>query len=78
MGLFWRGLAQAWIDAKSRDLAEQDFGERDGDRPKGEDHELHAAGQVCAYCGRVISASQPARLVGENDWAHKDCHKPRN
>jgi hypothetical protein len=34
MGLFWRGLAQAWIDAKSRDLAEQDFGERDGDRPK--------------------------------------------
>ena len=50
MGIFWRGLAQAWIDAKSRDLAEQDFGERDGDRPKGEDHELHAAGQVCAYC----------------------------
>jgi hypothetical protein len=70
---FWR---QAWLNAKSRALAKEDFSERD--RPTGEDHELHVVGKVCAYCGTVISAAEPARLVGENDWVHKDCHRPRN
>jgi hypothetical protein len=70
---FWR---QAWLNAKSRELAKEDFSERD--RPTEEDHELHVVDKLCAYCGKVISASQPARLVGENDWVHEDCHRPRN
>ena len=64
MGLFWRGLRQVRLDAESCELAEEDFSERD--RLTGEDHELHAAGKVCAYCGKVISGSQTARLAGKN------------
>lgn len=62
------------MNEETRGLAKADFNERD--KSTGEDHELHMAGKVCAYCGKVISASQPARLVGENDWVHDDCHSP--
>jgi hypothetical protein len=73
LGGFWR---QAWLNAKSRALAKEDFSQYD--EPTAEDHELHVVGKVCAYCGKVISAAQPARRVGDDDWAHEDCHRPRN
>lgn len=66
------------LDAISRDLAEEDFGDGEDEKPPSEDHEMHVAGKVCTYCGKVISASQPARLVGEGDWVHEDCHRPRD
>jgi hypothetical protein len=63
------------MNAESRALAKADFNERDG--PTGQDHELHVAGKICAYCGKVISALQPARLAGDGDWVHDVCRKPR-
>jgi hypothetical protein len=66
---------QAAMNVESRLLADADFTEQD--RPTGEDHELHVAGKICAYCGKEINASQPARLAGEHDWVHEGCRKPR-
>ena len=68
--------AHAAKEAESLELAEADFSKRD--TAPGEDHDLHVEGKVCAYCGKEISASQPARLVGDGLWAHDDCHKPRH
>jgi hypothetical protein len=45
--------------------------------PATEDHALHAAGQRCSYCGKVITAEEPARLAGDDTWVHDSCHKPR-
>jgi hypothetical protein len=73
---FGRSPQQTYLDGQSRELANADFSEPD--RPTAADHELHVAGKVCAYCGEVISASQPARLAGESDWVHDSCHKPRD
>jgi hypothetical protein len=38
-----------------------------------DDNEAHAAGQVCARCGAVITAGQDARLRGDGQWAHEAC-----
>jgi hypothetical protein len=65
---------QLIMNLESQELANADVSERD--RPTGEDHELHVEGKICAYCGKVIQASQPARLAGEHDWVHEGCHKP--
>jgi hypothetical protein len=69
-------LFQSAFRAKIRQLEATDFSEQD--RPVTEDHELHAAGQRCVYCGNLIAASEPARLVGDGDWVHDSCHKPRH
>jgi hypothetical protein len=76
MRFFWGWPSRALLDFESSDLAEEDFSETE--RPTGEDHELHAAGKICAYCGQLIAASEPARRTGENDWVHGGCHKPRD
>jgi len=57
----------------SADLEQGDFGERD--RLTGEDQAAHATGTTCARCGRVIEASQTARLrgPGEGQWVHDMC-----
>jgi hypothetical protein len=39
---------------------------------------MHVAGKVCAFCGEGIPASEPARLVGERDWVHDNCHRPHD
>jgi hypothetical protein len=38
-----------------------------------DDNEAHAAGQVCARCGAVITAGQDARLRGDGQWVHEAC-----
>jgi hypothetical protein len=38
-----------------------------------EDNEAHAAGQVCARCGAVITASQDVRLGADDRWVHEVC-----
>jgi hypothetical protein len=62
---------QGFIAGESRRLAEADFNEED--RPTGEDHFAHAAGKVCATCGRTIEARQAARRRSEADWVHDVC-----
>ena len=38
-----------------------------------DDNEAHAAGQVCARCGAVITAGQDVRLRGDGQWVHEAC-----
>jgi hypothetical protein len=40
-----------------------------------EDHAAHAAGELCARCGRLIEAWQPARRrgSGHGTWVHDMC-----
>jgi hypothetical protein len=48
--------------------------EHPGEDPSGrEDHELHAAGQVCARCGKVIEAGQDVRRRSDGRWLHETC-----
>ena len=38
-----------------------------------EDNELHAPGQHCARCGRVIAAAEDVRLRADGKWQHEEC-----
>ncbi len=59
------------LAAESKALEHADFSERQ--RDTGEDHAAHAAGKVCARCGRLIQAGQDARLRSESGWVHDVC-----
>lgn len=58
-------------DIAGRGIANADFDETG--RPTVEDHSAHAAGSVCARCGRMIEAEQPARRSGDTAWVHDVC-----
>jgi hypothetical protein len=58
-----------WEESES--LAHADFEEPD--RNTGEDHFAHAAGKICANCGRTIERRHVARRHGETDWVHDVC-----
>jgi hypothetical protein len=36
-------------------------------------NELHAAGQTCARCGKVIEPGQDARRHLDGQWVHETC-----
>lgn len=38
-----------------------------------EDNELHAPGQVCPRCGRVITAREDVRLGSDGHFVHEAC-----
>ena len=57
--------------AESKALEHADFSETQ--RDTGEDQAAHAAGEVCARCGREIQPAQDARLRGESGWVHDVC-----
>jgi hypothetical protein len=48
----------------------------DEDASAWDDNEEHAAGQVCARCGAVITASQEARRRADGHWMHETCPAP--
>jgi hypothetical protein len=57
-----------------RELREQDDEEsfeRLGLQP--EDNELHAPGQVCARCGKVMTAREDVRLGADGHFVHETC-----
>jgi ribosomal protein S27AE len=38
-----------------------------------DDNELHAPGQHCARCGRVIATGEDVRLRADGQWQHEEC-----
>jgi hypothetical protein len=38
-----------------------------------EDHELHAAGQTCPRCDRIIKATDDVRRTPTGEWVHESC-----
>jgi hypothetical protein len=57
-----------------REMLEREEGEsfeRSGVQP--EDNELHAAGQVCARCGKVITAREDVRRGADGHFVHETC-----
>ncbi len=38
-----------------------------------DDNELHAVGQACWRCGRVIEAGQEVRRRADGRWVHEVC-----
>ena len=57
--------------AVAAELDHQDFAPADA--PTGEDHEEHAAGEVCARCHAVIGAREDVRKNARGEWVHQDC-----
>jgi hypothetical protein len=51
----------------------RDFAEPDSETL--EDHAVHAEGERCARCGRLIEAWEPARRRGQGQvmWVHDMC-----
>jgi hypothetical protein len=41
--------------------------------PGFDDNEAHAAGEVCALCGAVITAGQDVRRRVDGEWVHDVC-----
>jgi len=66
-----RYFQQFSFNARIGDPACTDF-TPDQDHPSG-DHYLHAPGQICHECGRVIEAGQTARRRGETGCVHDEC-----
>ncbi|HUD39960.1 MAG TPA: hypothetical protein VMR14_23925 [Streptosporangiaceae bacterium] len=66
MSLFQQGLSVM----RTADLEHLDA--TPTDRPAG-DNEAHAPGRICAKCGHLIEAAQPARKRRESDWVHETC-----
>ena len=56
-----------------REIQEREQEDRELEYLDPEDHEAHALGQVCERCGRVITASQDARLLPDGHWVHEVC-----
>lgn len=56
-----------------REIQEHDREDREVEYFDPESNELHAAGQVCARCGTVITASQDVRLRPDGRWVHDEC-----
>lgn len=66
------GLAED-EDSSEREIAEHDRQERELVSRPLEDNEAHAAGQVCARCGVVVTVSQDVRRRADGRWVHEVC-----
>jgi hypothetical protein len=60
-------------DAPEREMEEREREDRELEYLNPEDNEAHAAGQVCARCGAVITAGQDVRLRADGRWVHEVC-----
>ena len=60
-------------DTPEHEIEERDREEREVEYLDPEDNEAHAPGQVCARCGRVITANQDARRRPDGQWIHEVC-----
>jgi hypothetical protein len=60
-------------DEGEREIREHDREDREVEYLDPEDNEAHAAGQVCARCKAVITASQDARRLPGDQWVHEVC-----
>jgi hypothetical protein len=60
-------------DSSEREIAERDREERELESRPLEDNEAHAAGQVCARCGAVVTVSQDVRRRADGRWVHEVC-----
>jgi len=56
-----------------REIVEHDREEQEVEYLEPDDNEAHAPGQVCARCGRVITANQDARRRPDGQWIHEVC-----
>lgn len=56
-----------------REVGEHDREEQRLESREQEDHEAHAAGQVCERCGQVIAKGQDVRLKADGNWVHEVC-----
>jgi hypothetical protein len=56
-----------------REIEEHDREDQEVEYLDPEDNEAHAAGQVCARCGAVITAGQDVRLLPDGHWIHEVC-----
>ena len=56
-----------------RELADHAREDLEVDRLDPESNEAHAAGQVCARCGEVITAAQDVRRRADGQWQHEVC-----
>lgn len=56
-----------------REIQDHDREDQEVDNPELASNEAQATGKVCARCGRVITASEDARLVGDGQWIHEAC-----
>jgi hypothetical protein len=68
--------ANPYSDAESvpeRALHERELGARERQYLQPDDNELHAAGQVCERCGKVITASEDVRLLPDGHFVHEVC-----
>jgi len=65
VGNFHLNAAMAEVEGMRTDTGETTGGAAD--------HFLHAAGQICKKCDRLIEARQPARRKGEDGWVHDGC-----
>jgi hypothetical protein len=55
------------------EIEEDEQRERANRYVEAEDNELHAPGQRCARCGRVIAAGEDVRLRADGQWQHEEC-----
>jgi hypothetical protein len=56
-----------------REIQEHEREELEADQLDSESNEAHAAGQVCARCGEVITAAQDVRRRADGQWQHEVC-----
>jgi hypothetical protein len=59
-----------------REIEEHDREDREAEELDPESNEAHAAGQICARCSEVITASQDALLRPDGRWMHEVCPHP--
>jgi hypothetical protein len=56
-----------------REIEEHEREDRELEYLEPESNEARAPGQICARCGRVITASEDARLLPDGRWMHEVC-----
>ena len=56
-----------------REIQEHEREDLEVGRLDPESNEAHAAGQVCARCGEVITAAQDVRRRADGRWQHEVC-----
>ena len=66
-------LPQDREEAPEREIEERDREDRELAYLDPEDNEARAPGQVCARCGKVMTAGQDARLRADGRWVHEEC-----
>jgi hypothetical protein len=56
-----------------REVGDREREERELLRLDPEDNELHAAGQVCERCGRVIAPAEDVQRLANGHFVHQVC-----